>query len=168
MRMTLLDLRYAARGLWRTPMFTFVAVATLALGIGVNTAIFSVVQGVALQPLPNRDLGRLVRVWEKNDSLNIPRFSASIPNYLSWQERAHSFEAFGTWRSNSATVTTGGDPERLTRLEATATIFPLLGLQPLAGRAFTPDEGSAGRRASSSFPNRSGAPGSAAVATCCI
>ena len=140
MRMTLLDLRYAARGLRRTPMFTLVAVATLALGIGANTAIFSVVQAVALQPLPNRDPNRLVRVWEKNDSLNIPRFSASIPNYLSWRERAHAFEELGTWRANSATITTGGDPERLNRLEATATIFPLLGLQPLAGRAFTSDE----------------------------
>jgi putative ABC transport system permease protein len=140
MRMTLFDLRYAARGLRRSPMFTLVAVATLALGIGANTAIFSVVQAVALQPLPNRDSSRLVRIWEKNDSLNIPRFSASVPNYFSWRERAQSFEELGTWRSSSTTITTGGEPQRLTRLEATATIFPLLDLQPLAGRAFTSDE----------------------------
>jgi len=140
MRMTLLDLRYAARGLRRTPMFTLVAVATLALGIGANTAIFSVVQAVALQSLPNQDPNRLVRIWEKNDSLNIPQFSASVPNYFSWRERAHSFEALGAWRSNSATITTGGEPQRLTRLEATANVFPLLGLQPLSGRPFTAEE----------------------------
>jgi len=140
MRMTVHDLRYAARALRHAPTYTLVAIATLALGIGANTAIFSIVHAVALQPLPSRDPSRLVRIWEKNDSLRIPQFSASIPNYLSWRERARSFDSIGGWRQNSATLTTGGDPQRLTRLEATASVFPLLGIQPLAGRPFTAGE----------------------------
>jgi putative ABC transport system permease protein len=140
MGMMLRDLRYAARGLRRTPTFTLVALGTLALGIGANTAIFSVVQAVALQPLPNRDSSRLVRLWEKNDSLNIQQFSASVPNYVSWRERSRSFAQLGAWLTSSATLTTGGDPERLTRLQATDTIFPLLGVEPLVGRTFTTEE----------------------------
>src|SRR5678816_3542259 len=110
MRMILRDLRYAARALRRSPMYTLVATATLALGIGANAAIFSVVHAVALQSFPFADASRLVRLWEKNDKLRIPQFSASVPNYVSWRERAQSFEQLGAWRSNSATLTTGGDP----------------------------------------------------------
>jgi putative ABC transport system permease protein len=140
MRMTWQDIRYATRALRSTPVFTLVALATLTLGIGANTAIFSVVHAVALQPMPNRDPSRLVRIWEKNDSLNIPQFSVSVPNYLSWRERARSFAELAAWRRGSTTITTGGDPQQLQRLEATATLLPLLGVQPLAGRPFTADE----------------------------
>src|SRR3954469_19197715 len=98
MLMFLRDLRYACRALRQAPMFTLVAVTTLALGIGANAAIFSVVHAVALQALPYPDAGRLIRLWEKNDKLRIPRFSASVPNYYSWRERASSFEQLGAWR----------------------------------------------------------------------
>jgi putative ABC transport system permease protein len=140
MRMAVQDVRYAARGLRRTPVFTLVALTTLALGIGANTAIFSVVHAVALQPLPNRDPSRLVRVWEKNDSLKIPQFAASVPNYVDWRTRARAFEALGAWQSGSATITTGGDPRRLTRLQTTANVLPLFGVEPILGRGFTADE----------------------------
>ena len=140
MRMFLRDLRYAARALRRSPMYTLVAIATLALGIGANTAIFSVVHAVALQSFPFADASRLVRLWEKNDKLRIPQFSASVPNYVSWRERAQSFEQLGAWRSNSATLTTGGDPQRVSRLEATANLLPLVGIRPIAGRVFTTEE----------------------------
>ncbi|HVD91673.1 MAG TPA: hypothetical protein VNC21_05305, partial [Vicinamibacterales bacterium] len=120
MRMTLHDLRYAVRALRGTPMFTLVAIATLALGIGANTAVFSVVHAVALQALPFENADRLVRIWEKNDKLRIPRFSASVPNYVSWRERVRSFGDLCAWRTGSVTLTTGGEPQRLTRLEATA------------------------------------------------
>src|SRR5690349_5765569 len=92
MRMLWYDLRQAARSLRRARMFALIAIATLALGIGANTAIFSIVHAVALEALPNREPERLVRLWEKNDKLRIPRFSASVPNYYSWTERARSFE----------------------------------------------------------------------------
>src|SRR5262245_831543 len=141
MRMFLHDLRYAARTLRHSPMYSLVAMATLALGIGANTAIFSVVHAVALQALPYRDASRLVRLWEKNDKLRIPQFSASVPNYVSWRERAQSFEALGAWRSGSVTLTTsGGDPQRLSRLQVTSNLLPLIGIKPVAGRGFTDDE----------------------------
>jgi putative ABC transport system permease protein len=140
MRMTVHDLKHASRALRRSPMFTLVAVATLALGIGANTAIYSVVHAVALQALPYEDADRLVRVWEKNDKLRIPRFAVSVPNYVSWTERAQSFEQLGAWRSNSVTMTTGGEPQRLSRLEMTANVLPILGVKPIAGRGFTKDE----------------------------
>src|SRR5262245_8062938 len=140
MRMTWHDLRYAARGLRRTPMFTLVTVATLALGLGANAAIFSVVNAVALQALPSRDPDRLVRLWEKNDKLQIPRFSASVANYYSWVERARSFEQMGTFRQNGSTLTTGGDPLRVSQLDVTWTLLPLLGVTPTRGRTFTADE----------------------------
>ena len=140
MRMTLHDLRYAIRALRGTPMFTLVAIATLALGIGANTAVFSVVHAVALQALPFDSPDRLVRLWEKNDKLRIPRFSASVPNYVSWRERVHSFDDLCAWRTSSVTLTTGGEPQRLTRLEATASMLPLLGIRPIAGRGFSADE----------------------------
>ena len=121
-------------------MFTLVAVATLALGIGANTAIYSVVHAVALQALPYENADRLIRVWEKNDKLRIPRFAVSVPNYVSWTERAQSFEQLGGWRGNSVTMTTGGEPQRLSRLEMTANVLPMLGVKPIAGRGFTQDE----------------------------
>jgi putative ABC transport system permease protein len=145
MRMWLHDLRFSGRALRRSPMFTLVAIATLALGIGANTAIFSVVHAVTLQALPNRDPDRLVRLWEKNEKLQIPRFSASVPNYYSWKERATTFEEMGAWRSGGSTITTGGDPQRVSRLDVTWTLLPLLGVKPIAGRTFTSDEDQIGR-----------------------
>ena len=84
--------------------------------------------------------GRLVRLWEKNDKLNIPRFSARSPNYYSWRERVQAFEELAAWRSSSATLTTGGEPQRVSKLEATWTMLPLLDIRPIAGRTFTAEE----------------------------
>jgi putative ABC transport system permease protein len=139
MQMMLYDLRYAARGLRRSPLFALVAIVTIALGIGANTAIFSVVHAVALAPLGYDDPGRLVRIWEKNDRLNIPDFAVSVPNYVSWREQAKSFEEVGAWRTNSVTIT-GGEPEQLSRLEITSNLLPLLRVRPLLGRNFSPEE----------------------------
>jgi putative ABC transport system permease protein len=140
MRLTWQDIRYAARSLRRTPLYTLIAIATLALGIGGNTAIFGVVHAVALQTLPSREPARLVRVSEKNDTLQIPRFSASVLNYYSWRERATSFADLGAWRTGGATMATGGDPQRMSKLEVTWTLLPMLGVAPIAGRVFTADE----------------------------
>ncbi len=140
MQMLSFDLRYALRALRRSPMFTTIAILTVALGIGANTAIFSIVHAVALEPLGYVDANRLVRIWEKNDRLKIPQFSASIPNYVSWREQATVFEELAAWRNASVTLTTGGEPQRLTRLEVTATLLPLMGVRPILGRNFTAEE----------------------------
>jgi putative ABC transport system permease protein len=144
MQMTLSDLRYALRGLARAPVFTVVAIVTLALGIGANTAIFSVVHAVALRALPYREPSRLVRIWEKNDRLQILQFSTSVPNYMSFREQSRTFDDLAGWRSGSVTLTTGGEPQRLARFEATATLLPTLGIAPVLGRNFTREEDTAG------------------------
>ena len=140
LHMTMSDLRYAARGLMRTPVFTIVAILTIALGIGANAAIFSAVRAVALRPLGLTDAERLVRIWEKNDRLKIRRFAVSVPNYVDWRAQSTVFEELGAWRSGSTTLTTGGEPQRLDSLQATATVLPLLGVQPMIGRNFLPEE----------------------------
>ena len=94
------DLRYAARLLRKSPLFTAAIVLTIAIGIGATTAIFSVVNAVLLRPLPFGDPGRLMQVSEKNDTLRLPTFAASVLNYLSWKERSQSFEQLGAALAN--------------------------------------------------------------------
>src|SRR5678816_4037436 len=91
------DLRYAARMLWKSPLFTLAVVLTVALGIGANTAIFSVVNAVMLRPLPYQQPDRLVWIAEKNDKLNLPTFAASLLNYLAWKEQSRAFESLAAF-----------------------------------------------------------------------
>jgi len=130
------DLRYALRSLRKAPVFTAAAVLTLALGIGANTAIFSVVNAVLLQPLPFADPGRLVVVNEKNDKLHLQGFASSVLNYLSWKEQAQSFEAIGAIGSATYNLTGRGDPENFAGATISPSMLPLLGIRPVAGRAF--------------------------------
>ena len=138
------DAAYAVRSLKRTPAFTAAAVLTLALGIGATTAIYSVVRSVWLRPLPYRDPSRVVRIWEKNSRLDIATFSASVPNFISWRERSHSFESLVAMMTTSANLTGHGDPERLSGLAVTAAFFDALGIRPVRGRAFAPGEDAPG------------------------
>jgi putative ABC transport system permease protein len=89
------DLRYTVRMMWKAPAFTAAVVLTVALGIGANTAIFSFVYAVMLRPLPFAEPQRLMQVNEKNDKLNLPNFSASVLNYLSWSEQTQTFDRLG-------------------------------------------------------------------------
>ena len=130
------DVRHAVRLFRRTPIVTATALLTIALGIGSTTAIFSVVYGVLLRPLPYPNPGRLVELFEDNPTANMPRFRVSTLNYLSWTERATGFEALGVYSSLSATLTDRGDPESVPGGAATASMFKVLGLTPIAGRAF--------------------------------
>src|SRR5271167_3463787 len=111
------DLRYAFRLLTKSPAFTLIAILTLALGIGANTAIFSVVNGVLLRPLPFRDPSRLVLIAEKS---SFPVISTSFENYLDWRDQSHSFESTQAVRSGAITLTGAGEPERLTVQMTTA------------------------------------------------
>src|SRR5438874_8488110 len=134
------DLRYAVRLIRRAPMFTAAVVGTVALAIAANTAIFSVVNAVLLRPLPLAEPGRLIQVAEKNDALGLPNFGASVLNFLSWRERARSVDALSAIGFSSFTLSGLGEPEQLSGNRVSPSLMPLLGLAPVAGRAFTPDE----------------------------
>ncbi len=137
---TLADLRYTARTLRKAPAFAGAAVLTLALAIGANTAIFSVVNAVMLQALPFASPGRLVWVAEKNDKLKQPFYAASVLNYLSWREQAQSFEDLGAIKAVSFSLTGRGDPEQFEGNAISPSLFPLLGVRPVAGRGFREGE----------------------------
>lgn len=99
------DLKYGVRMLMKNPGFTMVAVLTLALGIGANTAIFSVINAELLQPLPYRDPGRLVRVWTTIARGSLSRFSTSYPDFADWRSQNHVFERIAAFYSDSTTLT---------------------------------------------------------------
>ncbi len=134
------DLSYTLRTLQRAPVFTATAILTLALGIGANTAIFSVVNAVMLRDLPYPEPDRLVRIWETNPGRDIPYFTASAPNYTSWKQQCQSFEMLAAFNGTSLNLTGAGDPERLLGGTLTASVFPMLRIQPLMGRAFLEEE----------------------------
>ena len=134
------DITYAARMMRKSPLFTAVAVLTVALAIAANTTIFSVVNAVLLRPLPFRDPDRIVQVAEKNDKLNLPSFGSSVLNFLSWREQNQSFEELAAIGSTNYTLTGGGEPEQLSGNRVSPALTRVLGLSPVAGRSFSDDE----------------------------
>ncbi|MGC2743474.1 MAG: ABC transporter permease [Candidatus Angelobacter sp.] len=132
------NLRFAFRRLKNNPGFTVVAVLTLALGIGANTAMFSIVNAVLLRPLPYRDPQRLMLLAEHWPQF--PRLSLSYLNYKDWRDQSHSFEAVGAVRNNQMTMTGGAEAERLPTQNVTANLFDLLGVKPELGRGFSDAE----------------------------
>jgi putative ABC transport system permease protein len=132
------NFRFALRRLKNNPGFTIVAVLTLALGIGANTAMFSIVNAVLLRPLPYRDPQRLVLFAEHWPQF--PRLSLSYLNYKDWRDQSHSFEAVGAVRNNQMTMTGGAEAERLPTQNVTANLFGLLGVNPEMGRGFSDAE----------------------------
>ena len=135
------DLRYAFRLLAKSPGFTLIAVLTLALGIGANTAIFTVVNAVLLRPLGFRDPSRVVLVAEKT---SYPTVSTSYENYIDWRDQSHLFESLEATRGATITLTGSGEPERLNARMATAPLFSLLGVNAILGRTFLAEEDHAG------------------------
>ena len=132
------DLRFALRQLVKNPGFSTIAVLTLALGIGANTAIFSVVNGVLLSPLPFPKADRIVTMYQNKP--NFPTGSISYPNFLDWQRENHSFGALAAYRWSDGSITGVGQPERVKAERVSATFLPILGVNPILGRNFTPDE----------------------------
>src|SRR5947209_1422826 len=128
MRNLLQDIRYGLRVLWKSPGFAFVTILALAIGIGANTAIFSVVNGVLLRPLPFKTADRLVFLSEW--SQQIPDMSVSYPNYQDWRDQSTVFEQLAAFRSAGYILIGAGDPERLTAREVSASFFPALGVTP--------------------------------------
>ncbi len=134
------DLRQAVRALLRAPGFTLITVLTLALGIGANTAMFSVLNAVLLRPLPFHDPGRVALVWRSSPSRDLHNLPVSYADYEQWRAQSHQFTDLAIWNRSSVTVLSDGDSERLTSEFASANLFPMLAVNPAVGRFFTADE----------------------------
>ncbi|HTS36866.1 MAG TPA: ABC transporter permease [Candidatus Solibacter sp.] len=137
------DIRYALRQLWKSPGFSAVAIITLALGIGANTAIFSVVNGALLRPLALREPDRLVRIWHVPPAKSFPgmtEFAVSAANYLDWEAQNHVFEKMTILSYHGFTLTGVDNPERVDGCAVSRDFFATLGVNPMLGRVFTPEE----------------------------
>src|SRR5215212_152542 len=136
------DLRYGIRSLAKRPGFTAIAVLTLALGIGASTAIFSVVDGVLLRSLPYPDPDQIVQLREINERGS--RMPFTEPNFLDVRTRSHSFAGVAQYNGELTTVTGGSEPVRAAAYAVSADFFNVLGVKPLLGRTFSPEESKAG------------------------
>jgi len=134
------DLRYAVRLQRKNPGFTIVALIALALGIGANTAIFSVVNTVLLRPLPYKDPQRLVMVWEDASKHGYPRDTPAAANFVDWRDQSTVFEGMAAIADESFNLIGTGEPERIEGRRVNANLFSLLGVEPQLGRTFTPEE----------------------------
>jgi predicted permease len=141
------DIRYALRSLLKRPAFTIIAVVTLALGIGANTAIFSAINALLLKPLPFPDLDRVVAVWDKVPSRGVMHNEVAVANYLDWQSQNHSFEQLALYRWWSANLTGIDPPERIQGFLVTANLFDAMGMKPIMGRNFSAEENQPGKDA---------------------
>ena len=139
------DIRYSIRVLLKNPAFTVTALLTLALGIGVNTAIFSIVDSVLLRPLPMNDPDRVVSVWEHSLHAGIDRNEMAPANYFDLRNQNQVFEGVGAFGDASMNLTGVGEPEQLDARLVTANVFALLGVKPALGRTFAPEEDQPGR-----------------------
>jgi putative ABC transport system permease protein len=142
------DLRYGLRALARSPSFTLVAVVGLALGIGANSAIFTVMNAVLLRPLPYKEAKQLVLLWQLNRHNGDHEIKASAPDYIDWKEQNSSFQDIAAFNANSglglnlsgADQRGAGHPERISATSVTGNLFSVLGVTPALGRSFLPDE----------------------------
>jgi putative ABC transport system permease protein len=134
------DIREALRSLTAQPGFSLVVVLTLALAIGINSAIFSILNGVLLRPLDYADPGRLVVVWEKNLAAGQPQSETSGATYLDWRARTRALSSLGAFRARGFTLGAAGESEHIASVEASPALFRVLGVPPAAGRVFTADE----------------------------
>lgn len=144
MRTLIQDLRYGIRMLLKKPAFTLVAVVTLALGIGANAAIFSVVNGVLLRSLPYPEPDRIVTLWENNTRESIPRDDVSPANFLDWRERQQVFADMAFASPDSVDYNSGNEPEVLRAAMVSAGFFNIFGVNAVHGRTFLPEEYEAG------------------------
>jgi putative ABC transport system permease protein len=138
------DLRYGIRTLLKTPGFTFAAVLALALGIGANSAIFSVANAVLLRPLPYSEPERLVMIWGNLLKPGLEEIGASAPEFKDYKEQGSSFERLACYRETGFNLSGGGEPERINGAYVSADLFAVLGVEPIAGRTFLAEEDTPG------------------------
>jgi predicted permease len=134
------DIRFALRTMAKKPGFTAVAIIIMALGIGANTAIFSLVRAVLISPLPFNDPDRLVMIWEDATEFGFPKNTPATANYNDWKTRNDVFESVAAFRFRDYNLTGDGRPEKIYAYGVTSDFFPILGVQPALGRTFTPEE----------------------------
>ena len=134
------DIRYGTRMLWKSPGFTLVAIFTLSLGIGANSAIFSVVNAVVLRPLPFKNPETLVRLNGELKRFGVDKEPFSYPDVMDLKAQGQSFEHLAAYNQATAALTGGNEPERLRGVTVSAELFPLLGVEPVMGRAFTVED----------------------------
>ena len=134
------DLRYGARILLKQPGFTLIAVLTLAIGIGANTAIFSLVNSILLRPLPFREPDRIVRLMQASPKLGLPSWGVSQADFAAYREQNRSFESVALYTNSAINLTGEGEPERLPMTNVTADFFKVFGVNPLLGRTFVEGE----------------------------
>ena len=138
------QMKQISRRLWRAPLFTVVAVLTLALGIGANTAIFSVLEGVLLKPLPYPEPDRLVGLWLTAPGINLKDLNVSASVYFTYLEQNRTFQSLGLYTGDSVSVTGIAEPEQVRALDVTYGLLPTLGVQPALGRLFSSKDDSPG------------------------
>lgn len=141
------DLKFSIRSLLKRPTLTIIAIITLAVGIGANSAIFSVVNALLIKPLPFSELDRVIAVWENQSSRGVVRNEASMANFLDWRAQNHTFEQMGLYRGWNANLTGLETPERLQGSQVTANFLDVLGVKPAIGRGFAPGEDQPGNEA---------------------
>jgi putative ABC transport system permease protein len=139
------DLRYGARILLKQPGFTLVAVLTLAIGIGANTAIFSLVNSILLRPLPFREPDRIVRLIQASPKLGLSTWGVSQADFAAYREQNRSFESIAIYTNGATNLTGAGEPERLSTTNVTADFFNVFGVNPLLGRTFVEGEDAEGK-----------------------
>ncbi len=131
------QLKQVFRRLRRAPMFTFITLFTLAAGIGANIAVFSVLEGILLKPLPYPHAEQLIGIWHDAPGLNIPELNMSASNYFVYREQNHTFQDVGLYQNDSVSVTGVAKPEQVRALNVTDGTLPILGVSPVLGRLFT-------------------------------
>src|SRR5580692_12586178 len=143
----LADIRYALRGLRRSPMFALVAIVSLAIGIGANSAIFSVVNALLLRPLPYPEPDRLAVLWLRSPGINIPQDWPSPGEFIDIQTQNHSFDEMSISHGETGTLLGLDQPERVEMLSTSSALFHMLGAKPLYGRLLQPQDDKPGSAA---------------------
>jgi putative ABC transport system permease protein len=134
------ELRFALRSLAKSPAFTTIAIVTLALAIGATTAVFTIVNALLIQPLPYKNPQQLVLLWEQFSQQGLDRIPVSAPEYLDYQKETHAFQEIAAFDYTTFSLTTGDMPEEIAGSVVWPNLFPLLGVQPIRGRVFAPEE----------------------------
>src|SRR5580693_6127823 len=147
MRTLAKDVAYAVRMLAKSPGFALAAILSLAIGIGANTSIFSILDALLLRPLPYRDAERLVILWNRSPGLNITEDWFSTAQYFDIKTGHHGFEQVAIAIGGNYNLTSRGEPERVGTIRVSSNLLPMLGQTTALGRVFTPDEDSPGKPA---------------------